>query len=335
MLIGSAIQKTHQYRAKRATQHKETHRQLKWGALVKRARKAATAGRVNIFVFSFFPWVSELTQWVVGSNNQDGMESRMNETAPTKAICRIGNKSQLERVTLNVMKLFARVVSRGKVCGCDPQAHSLLRLKALAATAPRDTLAFGLGPRGKLGPAAPRATLAFGLRPIGNLGLTKGTEIVPWERAAFIYEPLRLKRWVNMGPIYGATTNENQSTRGRPQRRKNTAWGRALAAWMLMTWAGQWNSARHKTSGQATGRRTSGFLTWRKGEEWTDLPTLRAGGGVSNSNVRKRGLFAINQSDLAPVTQGVGKLVRGGSCEVRRQDGGREHWRKCCHLDEA
>ena len=55
-----ALQKTHSYRAKRASQSKEIQRQAKWDALIKRARKAATAGRVKVLLINFlslFTWV--------------------------------------------------------------------------------------------------------------------------------------------------------------------------------------------------------------------------------------------------------------------------------------
>ena len=65
------IQKTHAYRVKRATQPVQVQRQLKWDALMKRARKAATNGRVKICVsFLHFlllmTWVTRVTQWVAG-----------------------------------------------------------------------------------------------------------------------------------------------------------------------------------------------------------------------------------------------------------------------------
>ena len=88
------LTKTHAYRSKRAKQTPDVQRQQKWDAPVRRARKAAAAGRVQIWSwftlvmrFFFFFWFSTILTWVVGiSNYWRGMDKDMPHNKPPKNI---------------------------------------------------------------------------------------------------------------------------------------------------------------------------------------------------------------------------------------------------------
>ena len=215
------------------------------------------------------------------------------------------------------MRLLVWMVMGRNVCGCDSQAHSSMMLSVGAEAAQRAKWAFKYRPIRMVRVPAQRAKWAYKHKPI-RLGRV-------WKPAAKGY-PTRIRgsrtvsslRWpanitthawdmgvrVGKGPVEMALSPirvcSESIPMGRQQSNKGNTWGRTLAVWMFLTWVGQ--SIRGRRAAETgVGPAKSGFVAMHLGETGCHIPTLRAGGGVSNVNVHKRDQFARNQADLIPV----------------------------------
>ena len=169
------------------------------------------------------------------------------------------------------------------VCGCDSHAYASMGAVGTWAVRgegadPRAKFAFEYSPMRLAraeGPGGAGRRLARNIGSVWNLRL----EGVPDRPAMSLWG----------GPC------------GRPLSGGIRTWGRTLAVWMLVTWVKNWRGFEKRRKCGGAGWSHSGFIGKDCGYTACQLPTPRAGGGVSMVNVDKRNLFAKNQADLVPI----------------------------------
>ena len=289
---------------KRASQTAGAQRQAKWDALIKRARKAARDGRVQfVFLFlflTFITWATLATQWVVGRNNYlENLKIYLSTTRGNRDIENYlsttkGNSDSVETPPRGTINSRTPLMSG---------AWRWLKLLGLYGSTALDSNAFAsmAAYNWRHGTLAPRATWAF------RIGKEPYSPRAVWV-AKIPKSKRRLARWAGRLSIYKpepggvhAISRHTQAPGMGDPLGPNKGWGRALAAWMFATLVNQWRrdrGARKISTGLGT---RSGFMVKGRIEAGHNVPTLRAGGGVSRSSVVKRDLFAKNQAELVPV----------------------------------
>ena len=292
--------------SKRASQPAHVQRQVKRDALIKRARKAAMNGRVRTFVFflyflRIFTWVTLVAQWVVGKMDYFKILHTSGKVGPHRGpgrLCR----------GIGIMILVPLL---GNARSVDSHAFASSGARPLTlnlATGVKTTWAFSLGDavarRGSYGPralvAGRRADWAFS---VGRAMASRANSRAPWAFSVGPGRPVGLGRTgpsvITMkkgGPI---ACGERRAV--HKESRRCGCWGRVPASWMVATVVNQRRKSHRLKLNKGREDKPSGYIVHISGTRDANLPTLRAGGGVSKCNVGKRDLFAKNQAELAPV----------------------------------